>query len=299
MREHLRATSQAATAELLRSQAGPLAVEWAVEFGADHPLPDPTAVIHALADGIAHGPTVNDEAPPQTLRALARSLVDTGTSLDIVVGHLAALREAFHRRVVVELPAANALIAQHEFNGAIDVLVQMCATGATGNLERAAFVDPLTGLLNRRALKRDLDRELALAVRHDRSVSMVVGDLDGLKTINDTRGHTAGDDALRALAGALATALRSGDAAYRVGGDEFVMLLTASSATHAAGVVARVKAAGAPAFGWGSATFPEDGNVAEELLDLADRRLLARRRTDRATPAPAMARASGHSAGRP
>jgi diguanylate cyclase (GGDEF)-like protein len=153
-----------------------------------------------------------------------------------------------------------------------------------GRLEQEALVDPLTGLLNRRALERDLRRERARATRYDRRFSLMVIDLDGLKKVNDTDGHLAGDLYLRALATALSDVLRSGDEAYRIGGDEFVVLLPETAEARAEVVAERVAESGAPPFSWGAATFGPDGEEPETLLSLADKRLYARRAKVRGRP---------------
>ncbi|HUR49656.1 MAG TPA: GGDEF domain-containing protein [Acidimicrobiales bacterium] len=147
-------------------------------------------------------------------------------------------------------------------------------------LRRAALVDPLTGLWNRRGLEDDLVQRLAVATRGGRTVTVVVGDLDGLKAINDQLGHAAGDEALRALAAALGVALRTTDTAYRIGGDEFVLLLPDTEADEVEVVMARVSAE-APAFSWGAASFPSDGIDGAALIELADQRMLEGRRDKR------------------
>lgn len=278
MREETEGRGTAAAAEVLRSRTEFLAAEWSVECAGDPPLPDPGALLLGLAEAVSGLDQESDPRPASSLHELATSLVEQGPDLDVLVRHLGGLREVLHRLVVTELAPEVALYAQYELNSAIDTLIEMCTSGATSSLQEAAFVDPLTGLLNRRAMERDLGRELALAARHGHKVSMVIGDLDGLKTINDTFGHAAGDEALCSLAAAVQSALRAGDAGYRIGGDEFVMLLPMSSAADVAGVVERVTAAAAPPFSWGQATFPDDGTDSAALLDLADHRLLAGRR---------------------
>lgn len=277
MREELERRGTAAASGLLRSRTEFLAADWQAECADDPSLPDPAALLLALAEAIGGLDQEADPRPPASLHELAASLAEQGPDLDVLVRHLGGLREVLHRQVVTELAPEIAVYAQYELSSAIDTLTEMCTSEATSTLQEAAFVDPLTGLLNRRALERDLGRELALAARHGHEVSMVIGDLDGLKTINDTLGHAAGDEALCSLATAVQSGLRAGDAGYRIGGDEFVILLPMLSAADVAGVVERVTAAGAPAFGWGQATFPDDGTEAAALLDVADHRLLARR----------------------
>ena len=87
-----------------------------------------------------------------------------------------------------------------------------------------AFTDSLTGLYNRRYLLEEIDREFARANRNESSLSLVMIDLDDLKTINDQFGHNEGDIALRELARILRLNTRASDLAARWGGDEFVLL---------------------------------------------------------------------------
>jgi len=93
-------------------------------------------------------------------------------------------------------------------------------------LAKLAYVDALTGLGNRRAFDRHLEREWALAVRDGIDSFVVVADLDGFKQLNDSCGHAAGDEVLRQFAEALRSAARSTDILARIGGDEFGVLLT-------------------------------------------------------------------------
>jgi GGDEF domain-containing protein len=109
--------------------------------------------------------------------------------------------------------------------------------------EVLARKDELTGLGNRRALGEALNREVARARRGDRRLSVVVGDLDHFKEINDTRGHAAGDEFLRHAADALRSIAREADACFRWGGDEFAILLPETDLTQAEGVAQRLRAA--------------------------------------------------------
>lgn len=95
---------------------------------------------------------------------------------------------------------------------------------ANAELRSQALTDPLTGLLNRRALTQELDRQRATAQRAGHWLLVGAIDLDGFKQINDSRGHEAGDALLRGITLSLQTALRGGDALARMGGDEFVVV---------------------------------------------------------------------------
>ena len=92
-------------------------------------------------------------------------------------------------------------------------------------LERLALTDSLTGLSNRRAGDRALEREVARARRSSSPFSLALLDLDNLKEINDLQGHAAGDEALRHVSQILTSSFRASDLAIRWGGDEFLVLL--------------------------------------------------------------------------
>jgi diguanylate cyclase (GGDEF)-like protein len=85
--------------------------------------------------------------------------------------------------------------------------------------------DPLTGVLNHRAFYERLEQELDRAARSSSRVAVIVVDLDYFKALNDTRGHVAGDQALRRVARAIRSTCRSVDIAGRLGGDEFAVIL--------------------------------------------------------------------------
>jgi diguanylate cyclase (GGDEF)-like protein len=93
-------------------------------------------------------------------------------------------------------------------------------------LERIAHTDELTGLLNRRAWQEELPLEMARASRENWPLCVAMLDIDGLKKVNDTRGHHAGDQLLKHNAAAWSSALRPVDRLARLGGDEFTAVLT-------------------------------------------------------------------------
>jgi diguanylate cyclase (GGDEF)-like protein len=108
-------------------------------------------------------------------------------------------------------------------------------------LERSAMTDPLTGLLNRRALDDFGLRTLSRASRLGLPCSALAIDLNRFKQINDTYGHSAGDRALCAVASALRSSLRLSDLATRVGGDEFLVLLPDADERIAEEVATRLR----------------------------------------------------------
>ena len=116
-------------------------------------------------------------------------------------------------------------------------------TEANTRLAALAATDGLTGLLNHRALHERLAEEFMRANRHGQTLSVLILDLDHFKSINDTRGHLAGDDTLRALAGILREAARETDILGRCGGDECVVILPQTDAGGALPVAERIRAA--------------------------------------------------------
>jgi diguanylate cyclase (GGDEF)-like protein len=105
---------------------------------------------------------------------------------------------------------------------------QRVAARHVEQLEALTLTDPLTGLGNRRAFERDVELRLRHAARIAEPVALIYMDVDGLKALNDDYGHASGDETLRILGAVLRSSSRLGsDGAYRVGGDEFVMIVSA------------------------------------------------------------------------
>jgi diguanylate cyclase (GGDEF)-like protein len=140
--------------------------------------------------------------------------------------------------------------------------------------EQAAF-DDLTGVLRRAAGISAADREIARAKRQKTPLAVVFIDLDGLKQINDGRGHVAGDQLLRGLASGLRGGLRGQDLVLRYGGDEFVAVLpdaTCEAATAKLQQIQQELAQSGIAFSIGVAEFERNDDVVS-LLGRADAEL--------------------------
>ncbi|HEX2376706.1 MAG TPA: diguanylate cyclase [Gaiellales bacterium] len=144
--------------------------------------------------------------------------------------------------------------------------------------------DPLTRLFNRRAFNERLEQEVARSVRYDHPMALVLCDLNGFKALNDRNGHAAGDEALEVVGGVLQSALRTADAAFRIGGDEFALILPETDEDEARAAVERVAEAMSAAFagrneqlaaGFGVAVCPRDGDDPRPLFRAADRAMYA------------------------
>ncbi|HVS28488.1 MAG TPA: diguanylate cyclase, partial [Solirubrobacteraceae bacterium] len=143
----------------------------------------------------------------------------------------------------------------------------------------AARTDPLTKLLNRRGFRELLDLELERARRSELAMTVVVGDVDHFKEVNDRAGHRAGDAALQRIAHILESSKRRIDAVSRVGGEEFALILPDTDQGDALIVAERLRCALLDEFAgdalpitisFGIATFSDHGETAASLLHAAD-----------------------------
>ncbi len=147
--------------------------------------------------------------------------------------------------------------------------------------------DPATGLGNRRAWMATLKQECARAARTGRPLTVIVLDLDGLKNINDSRGHAAGDQTIALTAAGLTAARRATDVVCRLGGDEFGIAAPDTDALNARLLVTRLRAAlhaqGVEfSVGWAvSDTPPSDTPQAQDMWQQADERMYENKRARR------------------
>ena len=151
-------------------------------------------------------------------------------------------------------------------------------------LELNAVTDPLTGLYNRRLFGESFEKELNRARRYTQPLSLVILDLHRFKEVNDKHGHPRGDEVLRATASTLKKALRTSDSAFRIGGDEFALLLPQTDSPQALALSRRIETVFAEmirplqlevavSMDHGVAIFPQDAEQADQLIRIADERL--------------------------
>jgi diguanylate cyclase (GGDEF)-like protein len=166
-------------------------------------------------------------------------------------------------------------------------------------LQINAATDALTGLHNRRLFDEYFEKEMNRAKRYGQQLAIVILDLHKLKEVNDRHGHLQGDQVLQIAAATLRRTLRNSDFAFRIGGDEFAVLLPQTDTEQAVTLCRRVRSQYenelAPlaleigvTLDFGVAVHPQDGDQKSALMGLADKRLyelkLSGRAPSRVTP---------------
>lgn len=168
-------------------------------------------------------------------------------------------------------------------------------------LQFNAATDPLTGLYNRRFFEDTFEKELNRARRYAQQLTLVLLDLHDFKAVNDRYGHPRGDEALQLAALTLHKSLRASDYAFRIGGDEFALLLPQSDPEQADKLSRRLRASYESSVAalqlevplgmdYGLAVCPQDGDQKEVLVRVADERLYGMKQSARGatleTPGP-------------
>src|ERR1700682_867633 len=174
-------------------------------------------------------------------------------------------------------------------------------------LQLNAVTDPLTGLYNRRLFSEPFEKQLNRARRYGSPLGLVVLDLHRFKEVNDKHGHPRGDEVLRAAAATLKKALRTSDSAFRIGGDEFALLLPQTDAEQALALSRRVETVFTEmlqplqlsvgvSMDHGVATYPQDAEQADQLIRIADERLYHLKHANHSKTANSSARIESPSA---
>jgi diguanylate cyclase (GGDEF)-like protein/putative nucleotidyltransferase with HDIG domain len=232
---------------------------------------DEATVIEDLSQVEALAPLAADRLLP--LRSLCSApLVYGGSSLGVLVA-LANGARGF-------LPNDVDLLQSYAAQAAIAVANARLFAAQ----EELASRDPLTGLHNHREFHEAVAAELDLCRRGRGALSVVLLDLDDFKRVNDTGGHAAGDRVLVAAAEELRSCCRDSDVAFRVGGDEFALVLPRTGAEQAHAVAERLGEAvrrieGRVGVSFGVAEWPADGPTKDAILASADERLYVMKRS--------------------
>jgi diguanylate cyclase (GGDEF)-like protein len=244
-----------------------------------HQLDDQTDWTRSVLDG--NTGAVKGAGLPEGMPSIATPLLDPrGLAIGIVVltsgvrAHYTAEEHAFLKTVIAHAALAVQNATVYEYTDAL------------------SRVDALTGLHNRREFDRVLTEEFERATRYRQPLSLLMIDIDHFKRVNDERGHPAGDEALKQVAELVyLTRLRSTDAAFRFGGEEFVLLLTQTDRAGALLLAERLRVVteGTRFFSDGAtltvsvgvASYPGDAETSAELVSRADGALYEAKRGGR------------------
>jgi diguanylate cyclase (GGDEF)-like protein len=225
-----------------------VAVITMVQYGLIHPNTQTRLIAYSIVLGCqqAHIAIFISRKKDGTLRTI-------GTPMALVMGALAFTNLVRIFGTTSWGAPSNYLQAGHFFQsiviansclqcGAMVAYVWMTAALLRTELETQASTDPLTKLLNRRAMELAAGRELVFCSKVRTPLCAMVVDLDNFKTINDSYGHHCGDAALTAVADCLKRGMRKTDHLARLGGDEFALLLPGSSMEEASETAERLRA---------------------------------------------------------
>jgi diguanylate cyclase (GGDEF)-like protein len=234
-------------------------------------------------------------------RSIAQIEITETQSLDFWDQALARKRElseSLGKRVALQAALVDVLASAGQLR--LPILMEY---EELRKLQINATTDPLTALYNRRFFDDYFEKELNRSIRYTHKLALVVFDLHRFKDVNDRFGHPQGDVLLQMAAATLRKSLRTSDYAFRIGGDEFALLLPQSDTEQAATLSRRLRAAYADsieplnlriplALDYGLAVYPEDGELQEVLIRVADERLYQLKNGTRVSPPASAAGAS-------
>lgn len=202
-------------------------------------LHDPSQVFRMLNDYRPEVLVMDVHAPNFTAADLTRLIRQNDMYLDVPIISLSNESDFAHHLDAIESGADDFLSKPIEPAHLISSLVHRADRYRA--LRELIMRDGLTGLYNHSAIKEYLTREISRTTRNGGTLALAILDLDFFKRVNDTYGHSVGDQVIRALARLLQQRLRRSDIIGRYGGEEFVVIFPAISASVAAGVLDQIR----------------------------------------------------------
>jgi|SRR5579875_513275 len=229
----------------------------------------------------------------QFFKSMARIELTPAQSLDYwsqILARRKELSDLLHKRVSLKTAIVDVLASTAFLR--VPILMEY---EEFKKLQLNAATDALTGLYNRRLFEEYCDKEFNRARRYVHPLALVLLDLHSLKELNDRYGHLQGDQALQLAATTLRKNLRASDFAFRIGGDEFALLLPQADPEQAAVLCDRLRMHFESEFAplkldvpvtidYGISVYPQDGDSKEILMRTADRRLYRLKNSSRTAP---------------
>ncbi|HVF32348.1 MAG TPA: diguanylate cyclase [Acidimicrobiales bacterium] len=272
-------TESLAVVDLVREEAESVVTEWEELCRWDPLLPPdsrpPLArrVVEAVAEALER-PQPIGWGPDPALSSVLELFATGAGAIDVAIGQLVCLREAFRRHLAGHVPPAEEAESRARVDMIIDRAIWSASRVAAARMQRQLALDPLTGLGDRRSFDADLEAEVRRAARYGRSAAVLIV---GPPALESSPSATDGlDDAaeavVRRLAGLFATNVRREDGVYRLGPATFAVLLPETDRGGAHTVVDRLRSGFGRDVTIGAAAFPADASDAVALVHEAEDR---------------------------
>lgn len=251
----------------------------------------PATIVRRIRDLVSYRVDVIAQMSFSNVEAVA-DMIATGTSAFIVKGKaeevVAAVRAVASGSGLMSAEASRPLLAEMQRRYEAELLRNQELESTVARLEAVSVTDWLTGLKNHGFFWDRLAEELERARRYDRPLAVVMIDIDDFKAVNDTFGHSAGDEVLRSVGGAILEAVRESDVPCRVGGEEFAVIVPETDIEGAIAAGERVRLAverldqgdvGSTTVSLGVALHPYHATNGAALVEAADRALYEAKRS--------------------
>lgn len=267
-----------AVVDLVREEAEAVVQDWAELCQWDPLLPPDSSppvarsMVDAVADALQRPQPLGWGADP-ALRRVTEAFATSAGTIDVAIGQLVCLREAFRRHVAGHVPTGEEAESRARVDMIIDRAIWSVARVAAARMQRRLSFDATTGLPNRDAFDRDVEREMNRARRYQRPLSIVLATMD---TVDDDGDETEFQEAveaqMRRAASLLVTNVRAQDVAYRTGPATLALLLPETNAAATVALLERIGRSSLPGLSLGAAAFPDDGDDVVSLLHEAEHR---------------------------
>lgn len=264
-----------AVVDLVRAEAEAVAEEW-VELCRWDPLLPPDSspplartVVDAVAEALERPQPLGWGADP-ALTSVMEMFASSTRDVDVTVGQLVCLREAFRRHLAGHVPPDEEAESRDRVDMIIDRAIWSASRVAAARLQRQLGFDPLTGLGNGKAFDADLLREVQRAGRYQRALTLV---LVALPAVDRFDVDGVAEALVRRAASVVSTNVRRQDGVYRLGPALLGVLLPETAEPGGRAFVERLQRGLGPGVDTGTASFPDAGDDVASLLEVAEREL--------------------------
>lgn len=271
--------------DLVRTEAGAVVREWEELCHWDPLLPpdsapvDPSVIVEAVAEALQRPQPLGWGPDPALACVMEEFAVATG-AIEVAIGQLVCLREAFRRHLAGHLPPAEETESRARLDMIIDRSIWSAARVSATRRENQPAVDPLTGLGNGIAFELDVEREIRRALRYQRPLTVLVV---GSPTLERSALDAETKARIKRMATDLVARVRAQDTAFHVGKATFAVVLPETGSAQRHRLLSRIASGLGPDTTAASASLGDDGNDLPSLLRAADDQ---RRRISGSQPSP-------------